>query len=89
MGVNFKLVPMSDPTKINKITADLLRPIRMNNAFKLWMTVLMVALVICLYAYYLQLKNGLGVAGILWALRFELGLTLGFQAARPKSEKRR
>src|ERR1035437_8030673 len=64
MGVNFKLVPMLDPTKIDKITSDLLRQIRMNNAFKLWMTVLGVALVVCLYAYTLQLKNGLGVAGI-------------------------
>ncbi len=55
---------MLDPTRIDKITSDLLRPIRINNAFKLWMTVLIVALVICLYAYTLQLKNGLGVAGI-------------------------
>jgi len=55
---------MSDQTRTDKITADLLRPIRMNKSFILWMGVLGVSLVICLYAYALQLRDGLGVAGI-------------------------
>ena len=55
---------MSDQTRIDKITADLLRPIRLNKAFILWMGVLGVSLVICLYAYTIQLRDGLGVAGI-------------------------
>jgi molybdopterin-containing oxidoreductase family membrane subunit len=55
---------MLDQAKTDKITTDLLRPIRMNKAFILWMGVLGVALVICLYAYTLQLRDGLGVAGI-------------------------
>ncbi|MDP4240756.1 MAG: NrfD/PsrC family molybdoenzyme membrane anchor subunit [Bacteroidota bacterium] len=55
---------MSNPTKYDKITADLLRPIRLNKAFIAWMGILGVSLVLCLYAYTLQLKNGLGVAGI-------------------------
>ena len=55
---------MLDQARTDKITTDLLRPIRMNKAFILWMGVLGVALVICLYAYTLQLRDGLGVAGI-------------------------
>jgi molybdopterin-containing oxidoreductase family membrane subunit len=55
---------MSDQINYEKITSDLLRPIRLNKAFILWMGVLGVALVICLYAYTIQLRNGLGVAGI-------------------------
>jgi len=55
---------MSDQTRTEKITADLLRPIRLNRAFILWMGVLGVSLLICLYAYTLQLRDGLGVAGI-------------------------
>jgi len=55
---------MSDQTRTDKITADLLRPIRLNKAFILWMGVLGVSLLVCLYAYFLQLRDGLGVAGI-------------------------
>ena len=55
---------MSDQTRTDKITADLLRPIRLNKAFILWMGVLGVSLIVCLYAYSLQLRDGLGVAGI-------------------------
>ena len=55
---------MLDQAIIDKITTDLLRPIRLNKAFILWMGVLGVSLVICLYAYTLQLRDGVGVAGI-------------------------
>jgi len=55
---------MSNQARTDKITADLLRPIRLNKAFILWMGVLGVSLVICLYAYTIQLRDGLGVAGI-------------------------
>ena len=55
---------MLDQAITDKITTDLLRPIRLNKAFILWMGVLGVSLVICLYAYTLQLRDGLGVAGI-------------------------
>jgi len=55
---------MLDPVKYDKITSDLLRPIRLNKAFILWMGVLGVSLLICLYAYTIQLRDGLGVAGI-------------------------
>ena len=55
---------MLDQSKFDKITSDLLRPIRLNKSFIIWMGVLGISLLICLYAYALQLKNGLGVAGI-------------------------
>jgi len=55
---------MLDQARTDKITADLLRPIRMNKSFILWMGVLGISLVVCLYAYTLQLRDGLGVAGI-------------------------
>ncbi len=46
------------------ITHDLTRHINLSKGFKIWMTFLVIGLGVCLYAYYLQLKNGLGVAGI-------------------------
>jgi Ni/Fe-hydrogenase subunit HybB-like protein len=55
---------MSEPKNLDKITADLLRPIRFNMSFKIWMGFLTVSLLICLYAYTLQLRIGLGAAGI-------------------------
>ena len=55
---------MSEQQKLEKITTDLLKPIRLNMSFKIWMGFLTISLLICLYAYTLQLKTGLGVAGI-------------------------
>jgi molybdopterin-containing oxidoreductase family membrane subunit len=48
----------------DKITSDLLKSIRFNLSFKIWMSFLILSLIACLYAYTLQLKIGLGVAGI-------------------------
>ncbi|MCX6306132.1 MAG: polysulfide reductase NrfD [Bacteroidetes bacterium] len=47
-----------------KITGDLTHHIRINKGFLAWMGFLTVSLLVCLYAYSLQLRNGLGVAGI-------------------------
>jgi molybdopterin-containing oxidoreductase family membrane subunit len=55
---------MIQPSNSDKITSDLLRHIRLNKGFIIWMGVLGIALIICLIAYVDQLKNGLGVAGI-------------------------
>ncbi len=55
---------MIQPLNTDKITSDLLRPIRLNIGFKIWMGFLGISLIVCLYAYTIQLKNGLGVAGI-------------------------
>jgi molybdopterin-containing oxidoreductase family membrane subunit len=48
----------------DKIVHDLTRHIRINTGFIAWMGFLTVSLLICLYAYTLQLKNGLGVTGL-------------------------
>lgn len=55
---------MSEQQNLEKITTNLLKPIRFNMGFKIWMGFLTISLLICLYAYTLQLKTGLGVAGI-------------------------
>lgn len=49
---------------LEKITGDLTHHIRLNKGFLAWMGFLTISLLVCLYAYSLQLKNGLGVAGI-------------------------
>ncbi len=56
---------MSDhkPT-FEQVTRDLTHHIRINKAFVIWMGFLSAGLIACLYAYSLQLKTGLGVAGI-------------------------
>jgi Ni/Fe-hydrogenase subunit HybB-like protein len=43
---------------------DLYRTVRLNKGFHIWMTFLTLGLFGCLFAYYIQLRNGLGVAGI-------------------------
>ncbi len=43
---------------------DLFRTVRINKAFHIWMAFLSFLLGICFYAYYIQLRDGLGVAGI-------------------------
>lgn len=55
---------MSDNLNTEKITSDLLRSIRLNKSFILWFGFLGTALLICLYAYYLQLRDGLSVTGL-------------------------
>jgi len=55
---------MSDKLNAEKITSDLLRSIRLNKSFIAWMGFLGTALLVCLYAYYLQLRDGLSVTGL-------------------------
>ena len=55
---------MLDQSKTDKITSDLLRSIRMNKSFMIWMGFLSVSLIVCLGAYGLQLKDGLIVTGL-------------------------
>lgn len=47
-----------------QLSNDLTFHIRLNKGFKIWMGFLILGLLVCLYAYSLQLRNGLGVAGI-------------------------
>ena len=48
----------------DKITNDLTHHIRINKSFIIWMGFLTLSLLVCLYAYSIQLRTGLGVAGI-------------------------
>jgi Ni/Fe-hydrogenase subunit HybB-like protein len=50
--------------KYNQIVADLTRTIRLNRSFHIWMACLSMTLIACLYAYFIQLQNGLGVTGL-------------------------
>jgi molybdopterin-containing oxidoreductase family membrane subunit len=47
-----------------KIDQDLLKNVNWGGKFKLWLAFLSVSLIICLYYYYQQLSNGLGVTGL-------------------------
>ncbi|HEY6913499.1 MAG TPA: NrfD/PsrC family molybdoenzyme membrane anchor subunit [Paludibacter sp.] len=55
---------MSDNLNTEKITSDLLKSIQLNKSFIVWMGFLGTALLVCLYAYYLQLRDGLIVTGL-------------------------
>jgi molybdopterin-containing oxidoreductase family membrane subunit len=50
--------------KIDSVAADILRNVRINKGFIIWMGFLLLALAACLYAYIDQLKEGLGVTGM-------------------------
>jgi len=55
---------IADKETLDKISADILRPVRQNRSFILWMGFLGLALVACLFAYTLQLRKGLIVTGL-------------------------
>lgn len=50
--------------KLEKIASDLLGHVRINRGFLAWITFLHILLAICVYAYTLQLREGLGVTGL-------------------------
>src|SRR5512133_4127022 len=50
--------------RIDSVAADILRNVRINRSFILWMGFLFTALALCLAAYIVQLKHGLGVTGL-------------------------
>ncbi len=54
----------SSNNHLKSLATDLYRTVRLNRGFHIWMAFLTITLIVCLYAYYLQLKTGLGVAGI-------------------------
>ncbi|NWJ50974.1 MAG: polysulfide reductase NrfD [Bacteroidetes bacterium] len=56
---------MSGKESFDKMTTDILRSVRLTNlSFKIWMGFITVSFLICIYAYTIQLREGLGVAGI-------------------------
>lgn len=50
--------------KINSLATDILRNVRINTGFLLWMGFLFTLLTACLLAYLIQLRKGLGVTGL-------------------------
>lgn len=53
-----------DTSLLDKISTDILRPVRLNKGFIIWMGILLAGLAACLYAYTIQLKDGLIVTGL-------------------------
>ncbi|ALO17179.1 putative hydrogenase 2 b cytochrome subunit [Salinivirga cyanobacteriivorans] len=49
---------------IDKVAADALRPVNIGWGFKIWFALLAIALGVCIYAYSIQLREGLGVTGL-------------------------
>ncbi|HUX96057.1 MAG TPA: NrfD/PsrC family molybdoenzyme membrane anchor subunit [Bacteroidales bacterium] len=49
---------------LESVSADVLRNVRINKGFIIWMGILTISLAACLYAYTLQLHKGLGVTGL-------------------------
>lgn len=50
--------------KVETVAADVLRNVSLNRSFILWMGFLTAVLLACLYAYSIQLRDGLGVTGL-------------------------
>jgi Ni/Fe-hydrogenase subunit HybB-like protein len=50
--------------RLDTISYDLLRPVRFNKGFILWIIFLFSALAVCLFAYTIQLRKGLSVTGL-------------------------
>ena len=57
-------VPRVEQEKIEAVASDLLRTVRINKAFIIWITFLFAMLAVCLYFYITQLRTGLGVTGL-------------------------
>ena len=49
---------------LNKIISDIVKPIGIDRKFHTWMAFLTMLLIVSLYAYYYQLRDGLGVTGM-------------------------
>ncbi len=58
------LNPDQNSGHLDRIAGDILRNVRMNKGFILWMGFLLTALAVCLFAYTIQLDKGLGVTGL-------------------------
>jgi len=50
--------------KLESVSSDILRNVRINRGFLIWMGILTVSLIACLYGYSIQLHKGLGVTGL-------------------------
>lgn len=61
-GLLFSTV--QEKVRLDSISSDILKTVRINKGFIIWMGFLFFALAGCLFAYTIQLKNGLGVTGL-------------------------
>jgi Ni/Fe-hydrogenase subunit HybB-like protein len=50
--------------KLESVSSDILRNVRINKGFLIWMGILTISLAACIYAYTIQLHKGLGVTGL-------------------------
>lgn len=53
-----------EQAKLDSVSSDILRTVRINKGFIIWMGFLLLALAGCLFAYTIQLREGLGVTGL-------------------------
>jgi molybdopterin-containing oxidoreductase family membrane subunit len=63
MSLSFLKNDANNP-KLDSVASDILRPVRINKGFILWMVFLVTALAVCLFAYYMQIRKGLIVTGL-------------------------
>lgn len=50
--------------KLESVSSDVLKNVRINRGFIIWMGILVVAFGACIFAYSIQLRKGLGVTGL-------------------------
>jgi molybdopterin-containing oxidoreductase family membrane subunit len=50
--------------RLDRIATDILRPVGVDRPFLIWMASLTMLLLVCIYAYYIQLDKGLIVTGL-------------------------
>lgn len=50
--------------RLDRIASDILKPVGVDRSFTIWMSCLSTLLLVCMYAYYIQLDNGLIVTGL-------------------------
>lgn len=63
MSITFIKSENNNP-KLEAAASDILRPVRINKGFIVWMGFLVTAFAACLFAYYTQLRDGLIVTGL-------------------------
>lgn len=50
--------------RISNLEINLLRTVNWGKSYKIWMSFLTLALIVCLYFYFVQIRDGLGVTGL-------------------------
>lgn len=50
--------------RISSLEINLLRTVNWGKSYKIWMSFLTISLIVCLYFYFVQIRDGLGVTGL-------------------------